>query len=690
MTFLSPSILWGLSAAAIPLIIHLISLHQTKEMDYSSIRFLKIMSHESIRNLKIKQWLLVLLRTLIIILLVLMLAKPSTKGILSNWLGGEVDSRAIVFIDNSASMSLETDQGTLLNNAKFQAKAILRKLETQTSVEIYQTNPLKQLFTGHLDRAQSISNALNSITNSVTTDDLWEKLLLVLRTSENDEINKECFIFSDFQSLPDTSFTNTLAGLLHDWKLYFIGQEEVKDNIGIYEVLPVSQVKLQDHLMKLNTLVTNEGKIEKRNVPIELFLNNDRVGQVVTAFQPGKAKEFLFQAYPGESGIIRGKMMIPDDDFFLDNEQTFEMSIPKQISCTLVGRSVDDLFLLDQALQSINGDQGYIYINRRIMSRIDKLFLDDTDVLILHRPQQITSNAVEDIQQFSARGGGLIWVADSDKNISDVSVESALKLPAYVNIFSSDGNAFYSVKKTNSHQALFADLMVRKMSDELPEVLSYTRVRPRSSHNIILSLNNGDPYLLEYQLMGGHVYYLTSPIGLEWNDLALRGIFVPMLHRMLILLATNESNTLPVYAGEIKEILLPKEMINAKWEVQSPSGNKRLLIPDYNREKIIIDQTNELGSYEVYGNDELVTAFSTMLEKKERPIRRIPGQTLVDIFGNNQAQYIEPREKIADTLIEIRYGKALWRHFLIAAIILILAEMIIGKPNLLAMKSDRK
>jgi len=145
------------------------------------------MSHESIRNLKIKQWLLVLLRTLIIILLVLMLAKPSTKGILSNWLGGEVDSRAIVFIDNSASMSLETDQGTLLNNAKFQAKAILRKLETQTSVEIYQTNPLKQLFTGHLDRAQSISNALNSITNSVTTDDLWEKLLLVLRTSENDE-----------------------------------------------------------------------------------------------------------------------------------------------------------------------------------------------------------------------------------------------------------------------------------------------------------------------------------------------------------------------------------------------------------------------------------------------------------------------------------------------------------------------
>ena len=38
MTFLSPSILWALFAVSIPLIIHLISLRQTKLEEFSSLR----------------------------------------------------------------------------------------------------------------------------------------------------------------------------------------------------------------------------------------------------------------------------------------------------------------------------------------------------------------------------------------------------------------------------------------------------------------------------------------------------------------------------------------------------------------------------------------------------------------------------------------------------------------------------
>ncbi len=560
MTFLSPSILWGLAAAAIPLIIHLISMRQTKEIEFSSIRFLKEMKHDSIRKLKIKQWLLVLIRMLIILLLVLMLARPSTKGIISTWMGGEVDSRAVILIDNSASMSLVGENVSILENAKSQAQSTIRKLDEKTIVEIYQTNPLKQIFKGHKDRIQSISNAIHSISQAVTTDHLWEKMKSILSLMEQNEINKECFIFSDFQSLPDSSTINLINQELKDWKFYLIGQETVKDNIGIYEVLPVSQVKLKDHLMKLNTLVANEGEIEKRNIPIELFLNEERVGQVVTAFKPGKVKEFQFQAYPGESGIIRGTITIPGDDFAFDNQQTFEMSIPKQISCMVVGRSIEDIFLLEHVLQSINGDQGYVNINRKFMSKIDKLFLDDTDVLILHRPKHISDKAVDEIQRFAARGGGIIWIADTENYTLNASVESALKLPTYVQTFTVEGESFYSVQRNNNQHALFADLMVRRMADEMPEVYSYSRVRPRLNQNIILSLNNGDPYLLEYKLIGGHVFFLTSPIGIEWNDMALRGIFVPMIHRMLILLATDESNTLPVYAGEKKRNFTSKRI----------------------------------------------------------------------------------------------------------------------------------
>jgi len=688
MTFLAPSLLWGLFAAAIPLIIHLISLNKTKEIEFSSIRFLEELKHESIRNLKIKQWLLVLMRMLMIIALVLMAARPTTEGFISSWLSGDTDSRAIIIIDNSASMSLSGEHGTLLENAKMQSKSLVRKLDEETNVVIYQSNPLKLIFSGKQDRAQSINKAINEISQTVISDQLWNNIIAVLQKTEQHEINKECFVFSDLQSLPDTSAVYQLQNELHNWKLYFIGQETVKDNIGIYEILPASQVKLPDHLMKLNTLVTNEGNIEKRNIPIELYLNDERVGQVVTAFKPLKAKEFLFQAYPGESGVIRGKMTIPEDDFSIDNEQSFELSIPKQISCMLVGRSTEDVYLIENALQSISGQNDYIYLHRKIMPAIEKLFLEDTDVLILHRPNNISKKALDDIQRFAVRGGGLIWISDVITNQTSSSMESALKLPVYVQSIHAGAESFFTVERTQAQHELFADLTVRKMSNELPEVYNYNRVRPRLNQNVILTMHNGDPYLLDYRLIGGHVYYLSSPIGLEWNDMAMRGLFVPLLHRMLILLATDESNTLPVYAGGHKEINMTKELLNAKWELYSPTGIQTLLVPDYNKEMLIVEQTLELGSYEIYADGEFYTAFSTQLDPHEHPVNRVSGQRIVNTIGSAQAQYIAPGQNTTEVLQDLRYGKALWRNFLLIAIILFLLETIIGRPNIQAMKSE--
>ncbi len=152
MTFLAPSLLWGLLASAIPIIIHLISLTKTKEMEFSSIRFLEEMKHESIRNLQIKQWLLVLLRTLMIVALVLMVARPTTEGFISSWLKGDVDSRAVVIIDNSASMSMEGENGSLLEYAKRQSKSLIQNWMKRQTVEIFQSNPLKVIYSGKQDR----------------------------------------------------------------------------------------------------------------------------------------------------------------------------------------------------------------------------------------------------------------------------------------------------------------------------------------------------------------------------------------------------------------------------------------------------------------------------------------------------------------------------------------------------------
>ena len=96
---------------------------------------------------------------------------------------------------------------------------------------------------------------------------------------------------------------------------------------------------INNHLIKLNTNLENNGINEVKNIPIELFLNNERVGQVVSKFNPDKYKDFMFQVFPGQTGIINGKIVIPDDDYSLDNYRNFDLVIPDQIALKIIGKS---------------------------------------------------------------------------------------------------------------------------------------------------------------------------------------------------------------------------------------------------------------------------------------------------------------------------------------------------------------
>ena len=76
---------------------------------------------------------------------------------------------------------------------------------------------------------------------------------------------------------------------------------------------------MKSDLLRLNTNIENMGKNEIRSLPVELYLNNERVGQIVSNFKTKTSKDFSFQVYPGKSGVIKGKIEIPPDDFILDN-----------------------------------------------------------------------------------------------------------------------------------------------------------------------------------------------------------------------------------------------------------------------------------------------------------------------------------------------------------------------------------
>ena len=101
-SFLSPYFLIGLAALALPVIAHLISRKSGAVKKFPAITFLLASRGDSAVRSKLKDFLLLLLRALVIALLVLVFARPSLFSFAPA--GGEEPRSIAVVVDNSFSM----------------------------------------------------------------------------------------------------------------------------------------------------------------------------------------------------------------------------------------------------------------------------------------------------------------------------------------------------------------------------------------------------------------------------------------------------------------------------------------------------------------------------------------------------------------------------------------------------------
>ncbi len=129
MIFLNPLVLFGLLAASIPVLIHLLNLRKLKRIDFSTLAFLKELQKNKIRKIKIKQLLLLALRIMIILFIVLAFARPTLKGISIGGMSSAAKTTAVFILDNTFSMSVVDNNGSYLNQAKETIKELLSQLQ---------------------------------------------------------------------------------------------------------------------------------------------------------------------------------------------------------------------------------------------------------------------------------------------------------------------------------------------------------------------------------------------------------------------------------------------------------------------------------------------------------------------------------------------------------------------------------
>src|SRR3954454_19368199 len=81
LNFANPALLWGAAAASLPIIIHLLNRRKFREMQWAAMRFLIAAMRKNSRRIRIEQWILLGIRTLLILLVVSAMAKPFLESL---------------------------------------------------------------------------------------------------------------------------------------------------------------------------------------------------------------------------------------------------------------------------------------------------------------------------------------------------------------------------------------------------------------------------------------------------------------------------------------------------------------------------------------------------------------------------------------------------------------------------------
>src|SRR5256712_1889885 len=104
MGFLTPLFLVGLSALAIPVLIHLIQRERKRVVQFPSLMFVQRIPYQSVRRRRIRHWALLVMRCAALLMIVAAFARPFLKqeAAAAAVIGG---TREIVgLLDHSASM----------------------------------------------------------------------------------------------------------------------------------------------------------------------------------------------------------------------------------------------------------------------------------------------------------------------------------------------------------------------------------------------------------------------------------------------------------------------------------------------------------------------------------------------------------------------------------------------------------
>lgn len=683
MQFVNPFILFGLVAIAIPIIVHLFKFRRFRKVYFTNVKFIEELKMETQRQSRLKHLLVLFLRILAISFLVFAFAQPYIPVSENNIKKG-ISNAVSIYIDNSFSMESMSEDGILFDVARSRAQEI---------ATIYEPSDVFQLLTNDFESRHQRFVSKDELIDMIgelkispvvrNLSEVFDRQVDMLR-SEKNKI-RSAYIISDFQKS-----TSDFNNFKNDTTVstYLIPVEaNVINNLYIDSCWFESPVKHINQHVKLNVRIVNVSDLGYENIPVKLIING-RQKSVASFDMPAYGKIDVEMPFTNtEAGIQFGSLQITDYPVIHDDIFYFSYTVSAAIPLLCINKDGESKYLNSL----FSKDSAFVFNNTSI-KRINYSEFNDYRLIILNELNEISSGLVQELKRYMDNGGNLLIIPSKE-----IDIENYREFLTSVNV------DYYSKLDTINNKVssldirhpifrdVFDDIAVDKgrlpENTDLPVVGEHYKINQLSTskQDVLISLQNGDPFLSHNTVGKGDLYLLAVSLDEQFSNFPRHAIFVPSLYNIALL--SDPVGKLYFNIGDDDEIVVRYGQLAGDQVFRIKKLNSDFeIIPEHKYFNSLIyfythGQLSEAGNYVLLNGNDSVIGISANYNRNESDLEVYSPDDILTQLNDNEIKgttVLQIKEKpLAQTISEMSQGKRLWKLFILLALLMLGAEIII-------------
>jgi hypothetical protein len=669
VSFLNTLFLFATAAAALPILYHLVRRIRAKTVPFSSLMFLKATPKKLVRRRRLKDLLLMTVRSLLFLLLALAFARPYLPAEQIPFVEQRERESVVILIDRSFSMQHGTTFEEALDAARSRIEA--GGADDEFALIAFDDG-VQQLSSLDTDGAVH-QGALRTLESSFRTTDFFPALQRasdVLQDAQHDR--RVVVMISDFQ---DAGWT----GALDDWHLpsgivfetISVGAEDVPN--AYVEAFQLSSQRVDGtEILRSDARIAARGEAASQSHTAALTVDDTEVDLQTVPGRDSAPLSFQYEA--PRDGFYQGHLALNEDALPADDRYFFTDRVDGLPGLVAIDRPSDTgrraAFFLENAFAL--GEASRFQFART--SQVDGGTLQQHEVVFL--ANQTTASSAEEtaLRRFVEEGGTLVISPGDQVDLAALNrLLVAFGVGRIETVVDARGELGYEtiIGEVDMRHPIFQPFAGSGAGAILrPTFRRFARLTPSPETTVIGRFDSGDVFLAERGVGSGRVLFYASTFSTSWTDLPLDEMYVPFLYQLAEYGAQLGEEQHIFRVGEAVALSgTPSETV----EVRDPDGRLFPVTLDEQGQGYF-RETTVPGHYAAAGTDE-TRLFSVNVDPRESNLqRRDVEEMYATVVAPPDDAPTTPEEAAAAAVETEERDQKLWRILIMTVIALFALE----------------